>query len=174
MPRIKTTTHTYQSLAEFEKAVDDIAKKQLKLDQKIADFNAKKAAEDKAHKAAVKKAQAEINETLVSCESYVAHNREEILGARQSGETALADFGFRKSPGIIKTLNTKFTFTKAKDLLKAAGKLACIKVTETLDKQAVSREIPEAELPKYGLRKEYPEEFWFEPKRAIDPQPKRL
>jgi len=174
MPRIKSKTTTFSSKLEFERALDTAALKQLKLEKIIADYNAEKASQDKAHKARVQTLRATINEALVACESYAAHNREELLGDRQTGETKLASFGFRKSPGIVKTLNAKWTFTKALAALKSAGKSACVKVTETLDKQAVKREIPEAELPQFGLRLDYPEDFWAEAKKVTETPANRL
>lgn len=174
MPRIKKNTVTFESRSAFERALDIVAVKQLKLEKIIADYNAEKANQDRAHKAQVKRIKAEINERFVACHSYVEIHRDELLGELQSSETKLADFGFRRSPGVLKTLNSRWTFAKAIEALKQAGKKACLKVSTSLDKSAVKKEIPEAELPKYGLRMDYPEEFWVEAKRVTDPQPKRL
>ncbi len=119
MSRIKSKTTTFPNRREFENAVDKVAALQLKLDADIADFNREKAHQDKAFKARVKAANAKINELVVSCESYAANHRAELLGDRQTAETKLAFFGFRKSPGIVKTLNSKWTLGKAVQALKA-------------------------------------------------------
>ena len=173
MPRIKAKTTTFSTRRDFEEAVDKAAAIQLKLDHDIAEFNQRKAAEDKAFKARVKAAQAKLNEIVANCESYAAHHREELLGERQTAETKLAFFGYRKSPGIVKTLNSKWTLGKALEALKAAGKNACIKVTETLDKQAVKRHLSECEMAQFGLRIDAPEEFGIEPKRAEETPAKK-
>ena len=173
MPRIKSSTSTFQTLHEFETAVDKAAAAQLKLDADIADFNREKANQDKAFKARVKSAKARINELVVSCESYATHHRAELLGSQQTSETKLAFFGFRKSPGIVKTLNSKWTFAKCLLALKAAGKTTCVKVTETLDKNSVKNQIPEPEMAAFGLRMDFPEEFGIEPKRAEEPASKK-
>jgi phage host-nuclease inhibitor protein Gam len=173
MPRIKTKTATFSTRRDFEEAVDKVAILQLKLDHDIAEHNKRKAAEDKAFKTRVKTAQAKLNEIVAQCESYAAHHRDELLGEKKTAETKLAFFGYRQSPGIVKTLNSKWTLGKALEALKAAGHLACIKVTETLDKQAVKRQIPEAEMAQYGLRIDAPDEFGIEPKRAADLPPKK-
>ncbi len=173
MTRIKTKTTTFQSVQEFELAVDKIASLQLKLESQIADFNEKKSTEDKAFKARVKTTKSKINELLVSCESYAAHHRESILGDKQTGETKLAFYGYRKSPGIVKTLNSKWTFAKALETLKKAGKTCCIKVSETLDKNAVKTQIPETEMAAFGLRIDFPEDFGIEAKRAEETPSKK-
>ena len=173
MTRIKAKTTTFQSRSEFEAAIDKVASLQLKLDTDIAEFNEEKSKQDKAFKARVKTANSKINELVVSCESYAAHHRDEILGDKQTAETKLAFFGYRKSPGIVKTLNSKWTFGKALEALKRAGKTACVKVSETLDKNAVKTQIPEAEMAAFGLRLDFPEEFGIEAKRAEETPAKK-
>ena len=207
MTRIKAKTTTFQNRRDFEAAVDKAAALQLKLEADIAEHNQRKAAEDKAFKTRVKTAQAKLNEIVTQCESYAAHNREELLGEKQTAETKLAFFGYRKSPGIVKTLNSKWTLGKAvaalkeagklaffgyrkspgivKTLnskwtlgkavaaLKEAGKLACVKVTESLDKQAVKSQLSEPEMARFGLRIDAPEEFGIEAKRAEETPAKK-
>lgn len=173
MTRIKAKTTTFSCRRDFEAAVDKAATLQLKLEADIAEFNQRKAAEDKAFKSRVKLANAKLNEVVTQCESYAAHHREELLGDLQTGETKLARFGYRKSPGIIKTLNSKWTLGKAVEALKAAGKLACVKVTETLDKQAVKSQLSEPEMAEFGLRIDAPEEFGIEAKRAEETPAKK-
>ena len=174
MSRIKASTTTYTSRNEFEIAIDKAAALQLKLEADIAAHNKDKAAQDKAFKARVKSAQAKINEIVVSAEAYAEHHRDQLLGEKQTAETKLAFFGFRRSPGVVKTLNSKWTFAKSIEALKAAGKTACIKVTESLNKDRTKSEIPEAELPKFGLRIDYPEEFGITPKRAEETPDKKI
>lgn len=173
MTRIKASKTVYTSRTEFENAINNAAEKQLKLDAEIAAYNATKADEDKAFKNRVKKTKAEIDSIVNAAENYTDHNRETILGTKQTGDTIKAYFGYRRSPGVIKTLNSKWTFAKALEALKASQKTACIKVTETLNKQAVKAQIPEPELPKYGLRLDFPEEFYIEPKRAEETPAKK-
>ena len=173
MTRIKAKTTTFQNRRDFEAAVDKAAALQLKLEADIAEHNQRKAAEDKAFKTRVKTAQAKLNEIVTQCESYAAHNREELLGEKQTAETKLAFFGYRKSPGIVKTLNSKWTLGKAVAALKEAGKLACVKVTESLDKQAVKSQLSEPEMARFGLRIDAPEEFGIEAKRAEETPAKK-
>lgn len=173
MPRTTATKTTFASREEFEAAIDQAATLQLKLDADIASYNKRKAAEDKAWKNRVKEAKAKISTLLIAAEAYTAHHRDAVLGGKQTSETRLAFFGYRKSPGVIKPLNSKWTLGKALQALKDDGKTACVKVTESLNKQAVKSQIPEADLPKYGLRLDYPEEFGIEAKRAAETQPKK-
>lgn len=173
MPKVKAKTTTFATRREFENAVDKVAILQLEAEKKIADFNKEAAFRDKVFKAWVKTRNAKLNALATACESYAAHHREELLGGKQTGETKLAFFGFRKSPGIIKTLNSKWTFAKALEALKSAGKKSCVKTTESLDKQAVKREIPEAEMAAFGLRVDYPEDFGIEAKRAEEAPEKK-
>ena len=172
--RIKASNTTYKTRAEFEAAIDRAASLQLKLEADVAAHNQRKAAEDKAFKARVKSAQAKINEIVVTAESYADHHRDDLLGEKQSAETKLAFFGYRRSPGVVKTLNSKWTFGKALEALKAAGKKTCIKVTESLNKDVVKAQIPEPELAQYGLRIDYPEEFGITPKRAEETPEKKI
>jgi len=174
MPRIKKSTATFSSRFEFDSCVDEIAALQLKIDSSIADHNEQKAAQDKAFKTILARRKGKLTSLLSQANVYADINRDQLLGEKQTAETKLAEYGYRKSPGIIKTLNSRWTFAKAKDALKAAGQTMCIKVTETLNKPAVKTEIPEADLPKYGLRMDYPEEFWIEAKRAEESTDKRL
>ena len=174
MARIKQSNLILESRPAFETCVDEIGALQLKIERETAEFNERKAAEDKAFKVRKKQAEERLQQKLAAVSSYCAHHRDELLGDKQTGETRLSLFGYRKSPGILKPLNTKWSVGKIIQALKDAGKTACIKVTETLDKQAAKREIPEADLPKFGLRLEFGEEFWIEPKRAEDTPEKRL
>lgn len=173
MTRIKAKTTTFTSRRDFENAVDKAAALQLKLETDIAEFNQRKSAEDKAFKSRVKLANAKLNELVTQCESYAAHHRDELLGEKQTGETKLARFGYRQSPGIVKTLNSKWTLGKAVQALKDAGKMACVKVTESLDKQAVKRQLSEPEMAEFGLRIDAPEEFGIEAKRAEETPAKK-
>jgi phage host-nuclease inhibitor protein Gam len=173
--RIKSSNITaLPNRSAFEQCVDDIAQLQLEIDADIAAHNeaAAKAAEN--FKTELKAKQERLIQKLAAAEMYAGFHREELLGTKQSAETRHGLFGFRKSPGILKVLNTKWTMAKAMEALKAAGKTACVKIAESLDKQAVKRDIPEAELATYGLRMDYPEEFWIEAKRAEEPAAKRL
>lgn len=175
MPRIKSTTaNPLNKISDFEKCVDEIATLQLKIDADVAVYNEEKALAETQFKAQLKRDQERLTQKLSIAEMFAAHHRDQLLSDKQTGETKFSFFGYRKSPGIIKTLNSKCTIGSAIQALKDAGKKACIKVTETLDKQAVKREIPEAELPKYGLRMEHSEQFWIEPKRAEKPSEKRI
>ena len=172
--RIKASNTIYTTRNEFEQAIDQAASMQLKIEREVAEYNEQKSLTDKAFKTKIKKAQAKINELVIGCESYAAHNRETILGDKQTAETKLAYFGYRKSPGVIKTLNSRWTLGKALEALKSAGQTACIKVTESINKQAVKSQIPEPEMAQYGLRVDYPEEFGIEPKRAEETPEKKL
>jgi hypothetical protein len=174
MTRIKSSTAVLTSKSTFENTVDEIAKLQLKIDADTAVYNEEKSDADTKFKTQLKRDRERLAQKLAAAEMFAAHHREELLGARQSSQTRFSLFGFRKSPGVLKTLNSKWTFKKALDALKDAGKEACVKVTESLDKQAVKKEIPESELAAYGLRMEHPEEFWIEPIRAEEAAKKRI
>lgn len=174
MPRIKTSTATFKTETQFKNCVDEIAALQLEIDSEVADYNEQKALADKKFKADIQRKKERLNQKLATAEMYATHHRTELLGDKQTSETRLADFGFRKSPGIIKQLNRKWPVGATIQALKDAGITACIKITERLDKQAVKTQIPEADQPKYGLRTEYPEDFWIEAKKAVEPTDKRL
>ena len=169
--RIKKNRVIYKSKAEFEHALDKLGLLQLELETMIAEHNERKALEDKKHKAALKRKNAQLSELFAGCELYADFNRDVLLGEKKSGESKLAEFGFRKSPGIVKVLNSKWTIGKAVEAIKSAGKAVsdkCLKVTTSLDKQGVKKHLTEPEMAKYGLRIDAPEEFWAEPKRATD------
>lgn len=174
MPRIKSKNTIFTSRIEFENAVDKAGSIQLQMEKEIAEYNKEKSENDKVFKAKIKKKTAQINELVVSCESYTDYNREALLGDKQSDETKLALFGYRKSPGVIKTLNSKWTLAKALVSLKEAGLTACITVKESINKQAVKSTIPEPDMAAHGLRVDYPEEFWIEPKRAEETPDKKI
>lgn len=175
MTRIKkSTTQAITSKAEFEACVDTLSKLQLEHEKMVADYNAQKAAQDKAHKAKVKSDTAKMQDLIARCEAYADHHREELLGDRQTGKAKLGKYGYRKSPGVLTKLNSKWTVAKTIAALKSAGKLACVKVTESLNKAAIKNEIPEPDLPQFGLRMEYGEEFWVEAIRVTDAPEKRL
>lgn len=173
--RIKASTATaLKNRPDFETCIDEIAALQLEIDADVAAHNEARAKADDTFKAELKAKQERLMQKVAAAEMFAGFHRDELLGDKQSGETKHGFFGFRKSPGILKPLNTKWTLAKAMQALKDAGKTACVKVTEALDKQAVKREIPEADLPQFGLRMDYPEEFWIEAKRAEEPTAKRL
>jgi phage host-nuclease inhibitor protein Gam len=175
MARIKSSTAiTLKNRAAFEQCVDEIAQLQLEIDADVAAHNEARAQADEAFKAELKAKNERLVQKLAAAEMFSNFHRDELLGDKQSGETKHGLFGYRKSPGVLKTLNSKWSMGKVMEALKAAGKTVCIKVSESLDKQAVKREIPEAELTQYGLRMDYPEEFWIEAKRAEEPTAKRL
>jgi phage host-nuclease inhibitor protein Gam len=173
--RIKSSNAaTLKNRPEFETCIDEIAALQLEIDADVAAHNEAQAKANDTFKAELKAKQERLMQKVSAAEMFANFHRDELLGDKQTGETKHGLFGYRKSPGVLKPLNTKWTMAKAMQALKDAGKTACIKVVETLDKQAVKREIPEAELTRYGLRMDYPEEFWIEAKRAEEPIAKRL
>ena len=173
MSRIKATNTTFNTELQFINCIDECAKIQLEIDTQVAEHNEQKALEEKQFKASIQRKKERLSQKLAVCEMYAAHNREELLGDKQSADTRLADYGYRKSPGVIKQLNRKWTVGASLEALKSAGKTACIVVKESIDKNAVKTQIPEDEQAKYGLRTEYNESFWIEPKRSIEPAPKR-
>lgn len=171
--RIKRRNDGIQTAAQFNEIVDQIAKEQLDIEADTAQYNAEKAAADKSFKLAKKEREASINNKLALAETYATEHRDTLLGDKQTSGTASAKFGFRKS-SALKPLSSKWTMAKVIDTLKAAGKLGCVKVSETLDKPTVLKTIPEPELPEYGLRKEHREDFWIEPTRAEKTPDQRL
>lgn len=174
MARTKKSTVTFQSREEFQTCIDEVAALQLKIDQSVAEHNAQKAAQDKAFKTLLKTRKEKLSHKIAIAESYCAHHRDQVLGSKQTSATKLANFGYRVSPGILKPLNTRWTFAKCLQALKEAGMTSCIKVTESLKKDVAKSEIPEADLASYGLRVDYPEEFWIEAIRHEEPTEKRL
>jgi phage host-nuclease inhibitor protein Gam len=173
--RIKSSTAaTLKNRPEFETCIDDIAALQLEIDADVAAHNEAQAKANDTFKAELKAKQERLMQKVAAAEMFANFHRDELLGEKQTGETKHGLFGFRKSPGVLKTLNSRWSMAKVMEALKISGKTACIKITEALDKQAVKREIPEAELSLYGLRMDFPEEFWIEAKRAEEPTAKRL
>jgi len=167
MSRTKAKIAGIKNRAEFETALNEAAQQQLEIEKNAAAYNARKAEQEKAHKAAHKERQHQLAAKLIVIEAYAEAHREELFGDKQSSETALADFGFRKSPGKLVKLNSKWSAAKTIATLKAAGLTVCLKITESLDKAALKKNVPEDELPRYGLRMEYGEEFWIEPKKVL-------
>jgi phage host-nuclease inhibitor protein Gam len=174
MARIKAKTAIYQSTQEFEASLDKLGALQLDIESFIANHNKVKADQDKRYKTDLKRKNERLSEMFSACELYVNFHRGELLGDKQGAETKLTNFGFRKSPGVIKTLNSKWTFGKALESLKSAGVTACVTIKESLNKNAVKDNLNEEEMAKHGLRLDFPEEFWAEAKRATETQEKRI
>lgn len=175
MTRIKSSNiAALPTVSAFENCVDEIALLQLEINADIAAHNEARAKADGEFKAELKAKSERLAQKLAAAEMFAGFNRGTVLGDKQSSETKHGLFGFRKSPGSLKALNSKWSVAKTIEALKEAGKTACLKITTTLDKNAVKREIPEADLPKYGLRMEFLEEFWIEAKRSEEGTEKRL
>jgi phage host-nuclease inhibitor protein Gam len=174
MARIKAKTASYQSRREFEYSIDKLATLQLEIESDTAAFNKYKAAEDKRFKTTLKRKKERLAEIFAACELYSEFHRCELLGEKQGGETKLTNYGFRKSPGIVKTLNSKWTFAKCLQSLKDAGETVCVKITEALNKNAVKDNLTPEEMAKHGLRLDFPEEFWAEAKRAQETPTQRV
>lgn len=172
--RIKSSTVTLPNISAFEQCIDEIATLQLEIDADVAAHNEAQAKADETFKDELKAKKERLAQKLAVAEMFAAHNRDSLLGNKQTAETKHGLFGYRRSAGILKALNSKWNTSKTIAALKASGKTLCIKVTESLDKVAVKKELPESELAAYGLRMDYPEEFWVEAKRAEQPTEKRL
>jgi hypothetical protein len=172
--RLKPSNIILQTRAAFELCVDEIATLQLAIEAETAGYNARKSTEEKAFKTRQKKQAEKLQNKFVSAAMFMEHHRDDLLRDKQTGETKLSFFGFRKSPGIVKALNSKWSLAKVILALQAAKQTACLKFSVSLDKAAVKKIIPADELAKYGLRIDFPEEAWIEAKRAAQTPEKRI
>lgn len=152
---------------DFAEAMDSFGQGLLKLAAQTAAYNEQKAAADKRFKNLMKLKAAKLKVLQKTCEIYATEHKDRLLGEKKSADTRVTEWGFRKSPGVVKCINRKWTLEKSLAALIEAGKDSCIEVKKSLDKDGVKKHLTAEERLTFGLKVEYPELFWVEPKKEI-------
>lgn len=100
------------------------------------------------------------NAELHNLEEFAKLHKGEMLDETK-GKKSIAlnhgSLGFRQSTRIIVR-----KVERVIELLKAAKRKECIRIKESVDKEAL-RKLPDDELLDYGVRREVTDEFWCEP-----------
>ena len=166
MARVKT--ETFGSREEFDAAVDQVARKEVvrreleaQRDYLIQDIQQKR-------NPAIDALKADIDALVGKAEAYAKENREGLLPTgRQSGETPLANFGFRWGNKTLVLLSNRWSWEAVIDSLRKAGLSGFIRTKEEVAKDAAKDELSEPVLAQHGMRIRQSETFWVEPKTDV-------
>lgn len=166
MARVKT--ETFGSRDEFDAAVDQIARKEV--ERRIREGERDKMIHDiqADHNPAIDALKAEIDALVGKAEAYAKENRDALLPpGRQSGETPLANFGFRWGNKTLVLLSNRWSWEAVIDSLRKNGLAGFIRTKEEVAKDAAKDELSEPVLAQHGMRIKQSETFWVEPKTDV-------
>jgi phage host-nuclease inhibitor protein Gam len=163
--RLKSTTATIETRAQFDATIDEICK--LQLDREVT-----VAARDEALQLIMQKHNPEINnlgETisakLLLCEKYATIHRDALYThGLKSTDSNLGTHGFRTGNPTLALLNTKWKWTDVLKALKDKAWHHLVRTKEEPDKDAL-KQLPDADLASVGCRIKQEENFYIEPKR---------
>lgn len=149
--------------AEFQDAIDQLARDHIALAEIENELNAEIIALREKKGPAIEALKTRISGSKKSARAYLVKNRKKILpDGKRSTESALAEFGLRKSTSITK-LNRDWTPDKSIHACLTSGLADCIVTTRKLNKEALEKQ-PDETLAAVGLRKTTSENFWLKPK----------
>lgn len=163
MARVKT--EGFETREAFDAAVDQIARKEVQRRELEAQRDALIQQTQEKHNPAIDALKAEIDALVGKAEAYAKDNRDGLLPTgRQSGETPLANFGFRWGNKTLVLLSNRWSWEAVIDSLRKAGLAGFIRTKEEVAKDAAKDELSEPVLAQHGMRIKQAETFWVEPK----------
>lgn len=166
MARVKT--ETFGSRDEFDAAVDQIARKEVQRRKLEAERDALIQQTQQQHNPAIDALKADIDALVGKAEAYAKDNRAELMPTgRQSGETPLANFGFRWGNKTLVLLSNRWSWEAVIDSLRKNGLAGFIRTKEEVAKDAAKDELSEPVLAQHGMRIKQSETFWVEPKTDV-------
>ena len=103
----KAAPEPFRTRAEFEAAVDEIARLDIGAKKLEADLKKRHQELDERYAPEIKAAQARVQELMARAEPFFARNASALcLPGRREGETPLARFGVRRGlPTVVKTVS---------------------------------------------------------------------
>ena len=169
--RIKAITEI-TSRAEFERVINDTVDKQIVKERLELRRDAKILAIRQEFDPDINDLADKMQVNVIRAEKYAETHREELLPSRRkSAETTFAFFGFRTGNPTLALLSRKWTWAMVMDALKRLYKNDYIVTKESVDKDAVKRDMAGEALAEVGLRIKQDETFFIDPKRdPADPQ----
>lgn len=167
----KTKPQPIKSTLQFTAILDEAAALQLDIETRAASLNERLSAIEIPEKAAIEQLKEQLNAKLVLAEAYALANTDELLTeGKKSAETARAAWGIRTTPPALKQISRAWTQARTIEALTEGMHLEFLSVKTTLDKEAIKSAMGNdpAGLRTFGLCIEQSEEFWMEPKRAVE------
>ncbi len=166
MARVKA--EGFATRAEFEAAVDRIARKEVER-RKLAAVR-DKALQDvqERHNPKIDALRDEIDALAARADAYAKENRAELIPAgRQGADTPLANYGFRWGNKALVLLSSRWSWEAVIASLRKAGLEGFVRVKEEVAKDAAKEELSEPVLAQHGMRIRQSETFWVEPKTDV-------
>lgn len=166
MPRLKATTYTDK--ADFESAVNDVARLQTQLRKLEAARDAQIQRAQEHNREPIEALKEEIADTLRACEKFALANRAELFpGERKTAETELATYGITLGKPAIVPLSRRWTWDQVIEAIQARGKAFADRYLRTKTepvKDALKAQLDDAQLAEIGLRITQSESFGITPK----------
>lgn len=161
--RLKTSG--FETRAEFEQALNDVAAMSLDVRKMEADRDMEVQEIIEGYNDDILAVKKLVKGQLALAEKYALAHRKEVLGEdKKSGETSLARYGFRTGQPTLVTLNRKWTWETVMEALRSQSLEQFIKTKQTPDKDAMKAHLDEEKLAAVGCRIKQSEAFWVEPK----------
>lgn len=159
------------STIQFTATLDEIAALTLDIDARVAALNKRLSEIEVPEKAVIEELKEQLNAKLVVAEAFAESNADELLPTdRKSAETAKALWGFRQTPPSLKQMGRAWTQARSIEALQTAGAVEMLRTKTELDKDAIKATWANdpASLSRFGFVLEQRDEFWVEPKRAVE------
>jgi phage host-nuclease inhibitor protein Gam len=167
--RLKASS--FATRAEFDRSLDEIAGLQVDLRAAEAERDNEIQAVREMHERSVLKIADKLKATVVLAEKYAETHRDELFPtAKKSGETTLANYGFRLGNPTLCLLNRKWNWEGVLNAVKAAFPKRFVRTKEDVDKDGLKQHLDAAQLATVGCRIDQAEAFYVEAKEQPNEQ----
>ena len=157
--RIKA--QSFETRAEFDSALDTIANLEVQLRSAEAARDEEIQAVRDEHDGAISTLKERLEALAALAEKYAIDHRTELFpGKLKSGETTLANFGFRVGNPTLALLNRKWSWEAVLNAVKAAFPKQYVRTTEAVDKDALKAQLNETQLAAIGCKVSQTETFY--------------
>lgn len=165
MKNTRLKTKGFASAEQFLGAIDSIATLQTELRIHEARRDRLIQRVQERYRERIDATAAEIDHLLALAEAYADGHRAEVIPAgRQTGETALAVYGYRVHPPSLAPITKKTTWTSIVEAVKKAFPDRFVKTTEALRKDEIRAALLPEQLAMLGMRIIEKETFGVTPK----------
>jgi phage host-nuclease inhibitor protein Gam len=154
--------------SSLESALTDLTALELSIQQSEAKMNAKINDVKEKYEIETFPVRTRADEIKLEIEAFCLQNKKEFE-KKKSMEFTSGVVGFRTTTPKVATLNRKYTFKTALELVKRVFKKQYIRAKEELDKEAIladysAKKVDDQKLSAVGLRVDQEENFYIEPK----------
>lgn len=160
MARTNTTLTQYKTRDDFEAAIDEIARLQVRIKKLEAERDAESQRVLDKFNPGILALTDELSAMQAAALPYATANAERLFGKARSASCALATYGFKKGNKKIVNTTGQADNIVAKELFDN-GRTACVEVSFKLDKKGIAKALKAGDEFVCGRFEEQQEERFY-------------